>query len=103
MNLEALAESGGMDVEDLEMLLAVFKPSVTDALGKLKAAAAANDMEGARFALHKIAGSSAPLFGIGEVNTIARAGETTIRDGGTVDAAALAQQIEQILTAAEVL
>ena len=97
MNLQVLAEESGLEIDDVELLLEVFKASVTDSLGKLKEAVASSDSDQIRFALHKIAGSSASLLGLGEINIIAKAGEEALRESKPCDAAAIAARVEAIL------
>jgi HPt (histidine-containing phosphotransfer) domain-containing protein len=103
VDIEAIAKEHEMDVDDVEMLLEVFKSSVNDSLGKLKTAIGAGDNEGVRFALHKIAGSSASIFGLSHINQIAREGENNIRAGKSIDAPSILNTIETALKQAGII
>lgn len=100
MNVEALARQCGLDPDEVEMIAQVFSASVREALTRLERAAQSGDAEQALFALHKIAGSSAALLGLGEINEKAKAGEEALKSGQKPDLAALCSEISEILKTA---
>jgi HPt (histidine-containing phosphotransfer) domain-containing protein len=102
MNFEAAAEKNGMDAVDLELLFEVFKATVTESMRDLRKSIEAGDANLTRAALHKIAGSTAPLFGIEDLNACAKTWEREIIAGSSVDGGAIFSRLADILKQAEI-
>ncbi|MDR0747229.1 MAG: Hpt domain-containing protein [Helicobacteraceae bacterium] len=102
MNFEAAAEKSGMDVADLELLFEVFKTTAVESMRELRGSIEANDASLTRAALHKIAGSTASLFGLEDLNTCARAAEREIIAGNPVDSDAIFTRLANLLKQAEI-
>lgn len=102
MNLEALAEQSGLEMDEIELIAQVFATSAREALTRLENARAAGDDEAALFALHKIAGSSAAILGLGEINRLAKVGEEALKSGRKPDLTQIKTQIEELLLKAQI-
>lgn len=97
MNIERLAEQSGLDPEDIEVIARVFETSIQETINRLRGAHSSGDREAMIAALHKMAGSSAAVLGLGRINELARAGEDALGKQQPLDVDALCEQVETIL------
>ncbi|MDR2905401.1 MAG: hypothetical protein LBU73_05575 [Helicobacteraceae bacterium] len=98
MNKEAIAEENGMDIEDVEAMIVLFKQNAEAQRSKIKEAIdAGGDEEIFIQSFHKLAGSSAKLLGLGEINEIARQTELAIHNHTPYDPKKSLSAIEDIL------